>query len=167
MPIRDIKKIIDKLNRERFIIFTHNNDFMRIITANNIVDKSLILKNNAITEFNNNLTVPYISHLLDIYQIARKDGKPNHTTANSIRHIIETLAKFQNIETSSDSIQEYIKENISNDTKSYTLIQDLSHGGWRSEQQPITDDDFKEVCETIITHIEKNFAKQVEYCKKF
>ena len=165
--IRDIKKIINKLNRERFIIFTHNNDFMRIITANNIVDKSLILKNSAITEFNNNLTVPYISHLLDIYQIARKDRKPNHTTANSIRHIIETLTKFQNIETSSDNIQEYIRENISNDTKSYTLIQDLSHGGWRSEQQPITDDDFKEICETIIAHIEKRFAKQVEYCNKF
>ena len=164
--IIDIKKIIDKLNRERFIIFTHNNDFMRIITSNNIVDKSLILKNSTITEFNNNLTVPYISHLLDIFQIARKDGKPNHTTANSIRHIIETLTKFQNIESSTDSIQEYIREYIPNDTKAYTLIQDLSHGGWRSEQQPIIDDDFKEVCETIIKHIENEFEGQINYCSK-
>jgi wobble nucleotide-excising tRNase len=162
--IRDIKNIIDKLNRERFIILTHNNDFMRIITANNIVDKSLILKNSTITEFNNNLTVPYISHLLDIYNIARKGGKPNHTTANSIRHIIETLTKFQNMETSSDSIQEYIREFIPKETKAYTLIQDLSHGGWRSEQQPITEDDFKDVCEIIITHIESKFKKQIEFC---
>jgi len=165
--IRDIKNIIDKLNRERFIILTHNNDFMRIITANNIVDKSLILKNSIITEFNNNLTVPYISHLLDIYNIARKGGKPNHTTANSIRHIIETLTKFQNIETSSDSIQEYIREFIPKETKAYTLIQDLSHGGWRSEQQPITEDDFKDVCEIIITHIESKFKKQIEFCDNF
>jgi wobble nucleotide-excising tRNase len=164
--IRDIKTIIDKLNRERFIIFTHNNDFMRIISANNIVDKNLILKNGIITEFNNNLTVPYISHLLDIYKIARKGEKVNHTTANSIRHIIETLTKFQNIETSRDSIDKYIKENIPNDIKSYTLIQDLSHGGWRSDQQPITDDDYKDVCETIIKHIEKKFANQIEYCNK-
>jgi hypothetical protein len=164
--IRGIKKIIDKLKRERFIIFTHNNDFMRIISANNIVDKKLILKNSEISEFNNNLTVPYINHLLDIYMIARKDTKANHTTANSIRHIIETLTKFQNIETSSDSIAEYITENIPNDTKSYTLIQDLSHGGWRSEQAPITDDDYKEVCETVISHIEKYFKKQIEYCSK-
>ncbi|MDR1197717.1 MAG: AAA family ATPase [Prevotellaceae bacterium] len=164
--IRDIKQIINKLNRERFIILTHNNDFMRIISANNIVEKKLILKNGEITEFNNNLTVPYISHLLDIHKIARRKEKANHTTANSIRHIIETLTKFQNIETSSDSIAEYIKENIPNDTKSYTLIQDLSHGGWRSEQQPITDDDYKDVCETIIAHIEKKFTKQIEYCEK-
>jgi wobble nucleotide-excising tRNase len=164
--IRDIKKIIDKLKRERFIIFTHNNDFMRIITSNKIVDKKLLLKNGEIREFNNNLTVPYISHLLDIYSIARNDGKSNHTTANSIRHIIETLTKFQNIETSSDSIAEYITENIPNETKSYTLIQDLSHGGWRSEQEPMTDDDYKEVCETIVKHIEIKFKKQIEYCQK-
>jgi len=164
--IRDIKRIFDKLTRERFIIFTHNNDFMRIISANNIVDKNLILKNGSITEFNNNLTVPYVSHLLDIHKIARRGEKANHTTANSIRHIIETLTKFQNIENSTGSISEYIRENIPDDSKSYTLIQDLSHGAWRSEQQPITDDDYQDICETIIKHIEYRFAKQIEYCDK-
>jgi len=77
------------------------------------------------------------------------------------------LTKFQNIETSSDSIQEYIREFIPKETKAYTLIQDLSHGGWRSEQQPITEDDFKDVCEIIITHIESKFKKQIEFCDNF
>jgi wobble nucleotide-excising tRNase len=165
--IRDISKIIDKLNRERLIIFTHNNDFMRVLTANNIVDKKLLLKKGELKDFNNNLTVPYINHLMDVYNIARKNEVANHTTANSIRHIIETLTKFQNVDISKDGIAEYIKKNIPNDTKSYTLINDLSHGGWRSEQAPITEDDYKDVCETIIKHIEKDFKGQIEYCEKF
>ena len=165
--IRDISKIIDKLKRERLIIFTHNNDFMRVLTANNIVDKKLLLKKGELKDFNNNLTVPYINHLMDVYNIARKNEVANHTTANSIRHIIETLTKFQNVDISKDGIAEYIKKNIPNDTKSYTLINDLSHGGWRSEQSPITEDDYKDVCETIIKHIEKDFKGQIEYCEKF
>lgn len=164
--IRDIKKIIDKLDRERFIIFTHNNDFMRIIVSNNIADKSLLLQNGNIKEFNQNLTVPYISHLLDVYKIARKEGTVNHTTANSIRHIIETLTKFQNIEVSDNSIKAYIEDKFPKDKKSYTLINDLSHGGWRSDQSPITEEEYKEVCEAIIQHIEEDFQKQIEYCSK-
>ena len=46
-------------------------------------------------------------------------------------------------------------------------INDLSHGGWRSEQEPLTDDDYKEVCEAIITHIEKLFPNHIKYCEKF
>lgn len=165
--IRDIKQILEKLNREKFIILTHNNDFMRILCANNIIEKKLLLRNSDLVDFNENFTVPYISHLIDIYRIARKGEKANHTTANSIRHIIETLTKFQNIEVSNDSIAEYIRDNIPNDKKSYIFINDLSHGGWRNEQTPLTDEDYKEVCETIITHIETLFPKQIKYCEKF
>jgi wobble nucleotide-excising tRNase len=164
--IRDLNKIIDKLQRERLFIFTHNNDFMRVVTTNNIVDKKLLLKNNELKDFNNNVTVPYINHLLDIYNIARKGIPPSHTTANSIRHIFETLTKFEKIEISSDSIADYIREHIPNDAKSYTLINDLSHGGWRSEQSPITEDDYSEICETIIKHLETTYVGQIEYCKK-
>lgn len=163
--IRDIKKIIDKLDMERLMIFTHNNDFMRILSSNNIVDKKLLLANGELSDFNNNLTVPYITHLLDIYRVARKDEIPTHTTANSIRHILETLTKFESIELHRDSLAEYIKSNIPDDTKSYTLIQDLSHGGWRTEQAPITNQDYKEICEIIITHIEKKYNGQIVYCE--
>lgn len=165
--IRDISKIINELKRERLIIFTHNNDFMRVLTANNIIDKKLLLKKGELKDFNNNLTVPYINHLMDIYNIARKNELASHTTANSIRHIIETLTKFQNVDISKDGIAEYIKKKIPNNTKSYTLINDLSHGGWRSEQSPITEDDYKDICEVVVKHIEIDFKGQIEYCEKF
>lgn len=164
--IRDIGKIIDKIEKERLIVFTHNNDFMRILASNNIVDKKLLLKNGELKDFNNNLTVPYLNHLIDIYNIARKGTTPTHTTANSIRHIIETLTKFESVDTSRESIAEYIKLKIPNDTKSYTLINDLSHGGWRSEQSPINEEDYIDVCETLIKHIEAEFNGQIKYCEK-
>ena len=163
--IRDINKIIEKLNRERLLIFTHNNDFMRVLSSNNIVDKKLLLKGNELKAFNNNLTVPYIHHLLDIYKVAREGILPSHTTANSIRHIVETMTKFEKIDISSNSIAEYIRDNIPDDTKSFTLINDLSHGGWRTEQAPITDEDYTFICETMIKHIEVKYKGQIEYCK--
>lgn len=163
--IRDIKKILNKVERERLMIFTHNNDFMRILSSNNIVDKKLLLSNGELSDFNNNLTVPYITHLFDIYKIARKGDIPTHTTANSIRHIIETLTKFDKIEIHTESISEYIKTNFPNETKSYTLINDLSHGGWRTEQSPITNDDYQEICELVVKHIEEKFKGQVVYCE--
>jgi len=164
--IRDLDKIIEKLGRVKYLLFTHNNDFMRVLSSNNILDKKLILRDGKIEEFNTSLTVPYISHLLDIYQIARRVKTPDHTTANSIRHIIETLTKFDKIEITRDSIAEYIRENILEESRAYTLINDLSHGGWRSEQEPITNEDYKEVCKTIVNHIEVKYKGQVDFCNK-
>jgi len=91
---------------------------------------------------------------------------PDHTTANSIRHIIETLTKFDKIEITRDSIADYIRENILEESRAYTLINDLSHGGWRSEQEPITNEDYKEVCKTIVNHIEFKYKGQVDFCNK-
>ena len=166
--IRGLKDILPELNSKvRFIVFTHNNDFMRILSSNNIVQKKLLLSDGSLKEFNENFTVPYICHLLDIYNIARKGMSFKHTTANSIRHIIETLVKFQNVAISDDGISTYIKDNFSEDKKSYTFINDLSHGGWASEQAPLTEKDYKEVCEAVVEHIERKFPNQITFCEKF
>lgn len=58
--IRNITEIIDKLKREKIIIFTHNIEFMRVLSANNIINKKMLLKKGELKDFNNNLTVPYI-----------------------------------------------------------------------------------------------------------
>ena len=163
--IRDIKSIFPKMERVRHIVLTHNSDFIRILYSNNILDKVMLLKNCALYEWNDNFTVPYINHLLDIYRVARKGEKATHTTANSIRHIIETIDKFESINTNEDSVKEFIRNNIPNDKKSYTYINDLSHGGWRTEQPPMTEDDYKEVCETIVVLVEKRYPNQVKYCQ--
>ena len=131
--IRDIKSIFPKMERVRHIVLTHNSDFIRILFSYNILDKVMLLKNSVLYEWNDNFTVPYISHLLDIYRVARKGVKATHTTANSIRHIIETIDNFESINSNEDSVREFIRNNIPNDKKSYTYVNDLSHGGWRTE----------------------------------
>lgn len=166
--IRDLKTIFPKLgDRIRHIVLTHNSDFIRILSSNNIVDKVLLLKNNALQEWDDSFTVPYINHLLDIYRIARKKEKATHTTANSIRHIIETIVRFESIKTNNESVKLFIQANIPDDKKSYTFINDLSHGGWRSEQQPMSDDDYREICETIVVLVEKRYPNQIKYCEDF
>lgn len=163
--IRDIKCIFPKMDRVRHIVLTHNSDFIRILSSNKILDKVLLLKNGALHEWNDNFTVPYISHLLDVYCIARKGEKASHTTANSIRHIIETIDKFERINSNEDSVREFIRAKIPDDKKIFTYINDLSHGGWRTEQPPMTDDDYRELCEAIVKMIEEYYPHQIRYCQ--
>ena len=164
--IRKLKDLFPLLVHPRFVLLTHNNEFMRIISSNKIVDKRLLLQNGQLVEFNINFTVPYISHLLDVFRVARRGQAYSHTTANSIRHIMETLVKFRNIELSDDGIDRYIQDNFNEDVKSYTFINDLSHGGWRTEAEPLLPKDCQEVCESLIRHIEKLFPNQIAYCDK-
>lgn len=165
--IRELKNVFDgKIVYERFIILTHNTEFMRILFSNKIVSHSYILRNSTISSFNINFTVPYISHLMDIYAIANEKKDISHTTANSIRHIIETLTKFYYIDISEESIKQYIQDHFDNNKTTYTQIQDLSHGGWRSEQLPFTKEEYVEICRCVVKDIENIFPKQIEYCKK-
>ena len=164
--IRKIQTIFPKLERPRYIILTHNNEFMRILCANKIVDKKLLLQNGSLSEFSTNFTVPYISHLLDVYRVARKGQIYTHTTANSIRHIVETLVKFQNIELNDDGIDAYLQKHFEKDAKTYTFINDLSHGGWRNEEAPLLPKDYQDVCECIINHINELYPNQIAYCAK-
>ena len=164
--IRKLNTLFPKLGHARYFILTHNNEFMRILCSNKIVDKRLLLQNGFLTEFNTNYTVPYISHLLDVYKVARKGQIYSHTTANSIRHIIETLVKFQNIELSDDGIDKYIQKHFKKDAKTYTFINDLSHGGWRTDQEPLLPKDYQDVCESIIAHINEIYPNQISFCEK-
>ncbi|REE80684.1 AAA domain-containing protein [Lutibacter oceani] len=164
--VRNLKTVIDDLQTERFMILTHNNEFMRILSSNNLIDSKKVLSKGYLKKYSNTLTVPYVLHLQDLYGIARKNELPTHTTANSIRHIIETLTKFEKFNIEKPNIKEYIKVNFDESNKTYTLIQDLSHGGWRSEQSPITDENYTEICEVIISHIEEKYKGQIDYCKK-
>lgn len=165
--IRDLQNIFENLEHVKYIVLTHNNDFMRILTANNIVEKSFIMQSNSLIEFKENYTVPYISHLLDIYKVANRIIESNHTTANSIRQIIETLTQFCYLDSNNQTIQSYIENsNIDKSKKTYTFINDLSHGGWRSNQAPMLPEDYIETCNVIINHIREIFPEQISYCEK-
>jgi len=163
--IRELKEVLNLEGFVRFFIFTHNLEFMRILVSNEIAKKSFVLCNNELKEFNNTLTVPYIMHLSDLYKISSGALKPCHTTANSIRHIMETLIKFEHLELKNDAVKKYIDDNFKSNIKVYTLINDLSHGAWRNEQPTISETDYILLCKELINHIDKKYKNQIEYCK--
>ena len=165
--IRDLKQIFPEITSHvRYLVLTHNSDFMRILYANNILEKVVLLRDGQFADFDSNFTVPYILHLRDVYGVAKKLEKPRHTIANSIRHIIETLNTFETIKPGENGVKEYIKSNFSNDTKTYTYINDLSHGGWRSEQPPLDDKDYIDICAAVVENVNKKYPKQICFCEE-
>lgn len=163
--IREIKDFLNLDGFVRYFILTHNLEFMRILVSNEIAKMSFVLCKNELKEFNNTLTVPYIIHLSDLYKISIGQNKPCHTTANSIRHIMETITKFEHLELVNGAVNKYIDDNFKDNIKVYTMINDLSHGAWRNEQPAISESDYVLLCKALINHIDKKYKSQIEYCK--
>lgn len=82
-----------------------------------------------------------------------------------MRHILETLNRFEDPNKDA-SIEIYIRQNFPDDQYSYTLIQDLSHGAWRSEQPSVYEDDYIVICKRVIQYIKSKYPGQITYCDK-
>ena len=158
--IRNIKNVFNISSYERMWIFTHSNEFFSIITRNKIFPYAFMMKPGLIEEFNHQLLMPYDNHLSDLYKIANGIETPNHTTGNSIRHVIETIAKF---ESPRISLDKYVRDNeqLSKDSCIYSLCQDLSHGNIRLEP-PYSEDVLIKAAKTVIEFIEANYPGQLE-----
>lgn len=162
--IRDLGTYIPISQHKRIILLTHNLEFMRIIVGNKIMANYYVLKKGELKKFNLNCTIPYIFHLQDIYQISIGKSSVSHTTANSIRHILESLSKFENPQ-QIVPLAAYVQHNFPDDKHTYTLIQDLSHGGIRLETNPIKEEDYLEICKHVIQFVTDKYPGQIEYCK--
>lgn len=162
--IRDIKTIFNISSHERIWIFTHSNEFFSIITRNKIFTHAFIMKPGLIEKFNDQLLMPYDNHLSDLDKIANGIKTPNHTTGNSIRHVIETIAKFESPEI---GLNEYVRdhEKLSKDSCIYSLCQDLSHGNIRLET-PYSEDVLREAAKTVVEFIGDNYPGQLKAIRK-
>lgn len=157
---QSIRKIKDHFNirsRINFIILTHNYEFMNLLNSTKITNKEYMLKNKRIEDVNDKLMLPYESHLSDIVGIVKEGNDPSHTTANSIRHVLETICGF---ESPNKSLKKFVSEKEELDNKGiYCLINDLSHGKPRSE--PITDETIKDACDSVVNYISKAYPEQI------
>lgn len=158
--IRDIKGTFGITSHERIWIFTHNNEFFNIVTRNNIMANAFIMTPGKIMIFNNQLLMPYENHLSDLVEIVNKSKEPNHTTGNSIRHVIETISRFESPEI---ALVEYVRGNdiLSKDSFIFTLCQDLSHGGVRMEI-PYSEDVLREAAKKVIDFIKSKYPGQLK-----
>jgi len=117
------------------------------------------LKNNKINKFNKKLMLPYENHLEDIIEISSGQQDPSHTTPNSIRHVLETICKFENRD---KSLEKFVQENdiLNENAYVYTLMQDLSHG--RLRYQNLSDDELINSCKVVIDFIGAKYPGQLE-----
>ena len=162
--IRDIKSYFGFSAHERIWIFTHNNEFFSIMMRNGILTNAFFMKPGVITKFNHKLIMPYENHLLDLVRIAKGTQIPNHTTGNSIRHVIETIAKFEKPEI---SLENYVRDDeiLSKDENIFTLCQDLSHGNIRF-QPSYSEEVLKEAAKIVIGFIKTRYPGQLDSAMK-
>ncbi|MCK9151380.1 AAA family ATPase [Methanobacterium alcaliphilum] len=153
-----INQHFDPKSFDRFIILTHNLEFMNLLMSNRIIGQKYILKKNDIAIWNDQLMLPYENHLNDIIEIVNSNQKPSHTTPNSIRHVLETICHFEN---RNKNLAKFIFENpkLKCDSYIHSIIQDLSHGKVR--YQPLPEDDLISACNVVVDFISERYPGQL------
>ena len=152
-------------NRLRFLILTHNIEFLNILIRNKIIDGRFILEESEIKKLQKELIMPYEEHLRDVYEVSESTKAPSHTTPNSIRHILETINKFE--KPNLDFISYCQKIGLLHDDNEflYALIHDNSHGNYRN-QVATTPNMIIKGCKKVIDVIADKFDGQIEVMKK-
>jgi len=151
----------------RLLLLTHNIEFMSVVLRNNVLTRGgYVLTPGAINKLNKELIMPYQEHLMDVYRVAEKGIAPNHTTPNSMRHIIETINKFE-CPGNNYNLKEFINDNeeLKSCSGIHILVQDGSHGYIR-DQSAMTPDLIKKGCESIIKFISGRYERQITNIKK-
>lgn len=157
--INDINVHFEPESFNRFVILTHSIEFMNLLMSNRLITQKYVLKTNKINKFNKKLMLPYENHLEDIIEISSGQQVPSHTTPNSIRHVLETICKFENRD---KSLERFVQENdiLNENAYVYTLMQDLSHG--RLRYQNLSDDELINSCKVVIDFIGAKYPGQLE-----
>lgn len=163
--VYSVAQIIRKLNtrfsigRLRFLLLTHSIEFMSILIRNKIISANFSLRNQKISKISRELIMPYEEHLRDIYEVSINRRNPSHTTPNSIRHVIETLNKFEKPQL---DLQKYFEgiEVFSDNAYLYSLIHDNSHGNFRQERGYV-DGMVIDGCKKLVEFITEKFGGQI------
>lgn len=163
--IRELKKH-DQIKRTRYIILTHNMEFMSILVRNKIVSKKYILSHGKFTDFKDNYVMPYTYNLIDIYNESIGQGSHSHTIPNSIRHVLETMYHFEGSKGVNDNLEDYIASNdiLKENSSLYSLINDHSHGAIR-KNNGYTEETLEKACQTVISFINSKVPGQIEEIK--
>jgi len=145
----------------RFMVLTHNIEFMSILIRNKIVQQRFILAGSQLKILNKHLIMPYEAHLRDVYSVARSGEVATHTTPNSIRHILETVCRFDAPEM---PLEDYFREceELRGNEFVYSLMHDGSHGMIRMDNA-YSEDMIRRGCEAVVAFIENKFEGQISH----
>lgn len=143
----------------RLWVFTHNAEFLSILTRNHIIENAYMMNDGKIKIIDGRLLLPYDNHLMDIVKIAEGECAPNYNTPNSIRHVLETICCFEH---PGNNIEKFINENdiLCADYGINTICQDMSHGAIRKEK-PYTDEMLKRACDCVVEYVNSKYKGQI------
>lgn len=121
-------------HKPKMLILTHNNYFYNVASTNKIVESRGLyqLVGGSTTHqlrSQEAFATPHALQLQDVYEVSNGGKKPDHTTPNSIRSVIESIGKF--VQPDKKQFGDFVKLVLDEhgiEIKS-TLIQDLCHGG--------------------------------------
>jgi len=156
--IRELQENLGMI-KNRFIVFTHNLEFMSILIRNKIATDYITLSNGTLSKLKKELVMPYEEHLRDILDVSN-GIPPTHTTPNSIRHVVETINRF---EAPDKDLKTYLNANAVFKANEfiYSLMHDSSHGIVRV-QKPYTEDMIKAGCDAVISFINGRYEGQIK-----
>lgn len=164
--LRTIDFFFPTMASPQMLIFTHSVEFVGVLCRNNVLSNMLSLHSGNITPINGELILPYEQHLKDIYQISIGDKKATHTTGNSLRHVLETLWRFERPDL--NSLRDYFDSLSDIKEKSYLLYalsNDLSHGAVR-EEFPVDSTTMQKACIAVIDLVTCKCSGQITRIKK-
>ncbi len=157
--IRYLKQFFNNINYEKYIILTHNINFVRILVRNKIVSNKLQIKNKNLEDLDEKIfDIPYLHHLKDIYNIFNNEANISHTTANSIRQILESIHYFNSPST---PLETFINNHFP-DLSIYTFINDKSHGNLFSIHS-LSERELDDMIKKLINYIKKEYPGQLDY----
>jgi len=150
---------VGNYTRPPMLVLTHNDYFYNVLSSNNVMKPQAFfqltqgqdehrLKNQKA------FAAPHLLHLKDVYEVAQRVKSPNHTTANSIRAVIEGMWKFCNPDINDfEAFIGFINKEHGIEIKSI-LINDLCHGGKFSDP-PHREEELILAAEIALSVVEK------------
>ena len=159
--IRHLNNSFPQIKKIRYIVFTHNAEFMSILFRNKIPNLTVSMSKGNIEKMNSELLMPYEYHLNDIVCVANGTKKPVYTTPNSIRQVIETIMRFECPKDCSS--ESYVMKNplLNKNSYIYSLMQDGSHGAVR-KALPFNEECLKEACKIVVEFVNEKYPEQIK-----
>ena len=153
--IRYLKKFFNNINYEKYIILTHNIDFVR----NKIVSNKLQIKNKNLEDLDDKMfDIPYLHHLKDIYNIFKQEANISYTTANSIRQILEGIHYFNS---PSIPLETFINNHFP-ELAIFTFVNDKSHGNLFNIHS-LSEGELNDMIKKLINYIKEKYKGQLDY----
>lgn len=157
--LRSMKQEFGINSHVRMWIFTHDIEFLSVLARSGIINSVFVMTPGIIEKYNYENLLPYGMHLKDVVAVS-KGSPPTHTTGNSIRHVLETICKFEQPKM---KLLEYVSTDkvLSNNSAIYSLCEDLSHGNIVG-RLTYTPEMLTDACKVVVEFMKNRYEGQIK-----